>query len=124
MQKLYLKENFLKNYIKFNSLTGSKENMFQYCKNNSWLHEQTKFKVFSQLINKNYKVFTEVEFKSGGRADIVAFDIDGEGYIFEIVHTESEDSIRNKINTYPIDFNLEFIHTSDVELNKEINLPI
>lgn len=124
MSKMYLRENYLKNYINFNSLTGSKEDMFQYCKNNSFIHENVKFKVFCQLINKGYKVLTEVEFKNKQRADIVAFDKEGNGYIIEIVHSESDESIKNKINTYPIDYELFFIHTSDIQLNNEIALPI
>lgn len=112
MSKIYIKENYLKSFIKFSSLTGNKENMFQYCKNNSEEHEDMKFKVFKTLIKLDYKVFTEVEFKKGGRADIVAFDIKGNGHILEIIHSESQESINKKLNNYPIDFEFHEIFTN------------
>jgi RecB family endonuclease NucS len=105
------KSNYLKSFIKFNSLTGSKENMFQYFSNNTDLHEITKFRVFMELIKRGYKVFTEVEFKEGkGRADIVCFDSKGNGYIIEIVNSEGQESINEKYDKYPIDFEIIVIH--------------
>lgn len=118
-KKNYGKINWLKQNIEFSSLTGNKENMFQYCKNNTDEHEDMKYKVFKELVTKGYSVFTEVEFLSGGRADIVCFDDKGNGWIFEIVHTESQESISSKMNKYPIDFDLEVIYT-----NKPVELPI
>ena len=117
------KENYLKRQIKFNSLIGSKENMFQYCKNNTDSHEDIKYLIFKTLIKRNHKVFTEVEFKDGkGRADIIAFEENtGNGHIIEIVHSEKESSIKEKINKYPIDFDLTFIYTNKLILNQ---LPI
>jgi hypothetical protein len=110
--KNFTKIRNLKNLINYNSLSGSKSNMFQYCKNNGWIHEETKFKVFHELIKRNFEVFTEVEFKDKNRADIVAFDEKGRGFIFEIINSESLESINNKINKYNIDFELFFIYAN------------
>jgi hypothetical protein len=93
--------------------------MFQYCKNNSDLHEDTKFKVFKELVKNGYEVYTEVEFIEKGRADVVAITQNGEGYIFEIVNTEKEDSKKNKLIIYPIEFDLFFI-----ECDKPLEMPI
>jgi len=109
-KKKYTKENRLKQQIKYNSLSGSKANMFQYCKNNGILHEETKFKVFQHLVRLNHTVYTEVEFKDKNRADIVSFDEKGNGYIFEIVNSESQESINNKLDKYDIDFELFFVY--------------
>lgn len=118
-KKYYSKLKFLQSFIKFNSLTGNKANMFQYCKNNTEAHEDLKFKVFKELIKRRHIAYTEVEFKQGCRADVVSFDEKGNGFIFEVVNTESEDSIKNKINTYPIDFELIFCY-----VNKPLEIPI
>jgi hypothetical protein len=109
-RKSYTKINYLKNHIKYNSLSGSKENMFQFCKNNGTLHEDTKYEVFKFLIKKNNKVYSEVEFKDGNRADLISFDEKGNGYIFEIVNGESPKSIQSKLDRYDIDFELFFIY--------------
>lgn len=109
-QKTYSKLNYLKTFIKFNSLSGSKENLFNYCKNNSDLHEIVKFRTFIELIKRNYIVYSEVEFKKGGRADLVCIDQKGEGHIFEIVNSESNESIKNKLDKYPIDFEVHVIY--------------
>lgn len=112
--KYLKKENYLNSFIKFNSLTGNKENMFQFCKNNDEIHEDTKYKVFKELIKRGFSVYSEVEFKNNlGRCDLLAFDSKGNGIIFEIVNSESEDSINNKLNKYPIDFSIEVIKCNE-----------
>lgn len=119
-KKTYTKKERLKDYFKYNSLSGSKIDLFQYCKNNTEEHEETKFKVFKELIKKGFDVLVEPEFKNNiGRPDIVCFDKEGNGYIFEIVNSESEKSKTDKIVKYPLDFELIFINC-----NKEIELAI
>lgn len=111
MSEKYLKkENYLKSFIKFNSLSGSRENCFLINENESALHRDTKYKICVELIKRGYKIFTEVEFKNNlGRADILCFDKKGNGTIFEIINSEKEDSIKEKLDKYPIDFNFETI---------------
>lgn len=108
----YTKMNYFKSFIKFNSLTGSKENMFKINLGESDEHRLTKFNVCVELIKRGYSVFTEVKFNEGGIGDVVAFDSCGNGKIFEIVHSEKEESIKLKLDLYPIDFELEVIYTN------------
>lgn len=107
--KNFAKIRNLKNQINFNCLTGNKSNMFCINNNESDLHRYTKYKICVELVKRNYEVFTEVIFKNRKRADIVAINEQGEGFIFEIVNTESEESIAEKLDSYPIDFNVEII---------------
>ena len=110
-KKSYSKTNYLKNFIKYNSLSGSKANMFQYNSNCTDIHEIHKFRVFMELIKRDFIVFTEVEFKKNlGRCDLLCFDKKGEGHIFEIVNSESEESINKKLDKYPIDFEVHLIY--------------
>ena len=87
--------------------------MFQYCKNNSREHELLKFAVFVYLIEKGYEVLCEPEFKDGGRADLIFFDIKGNGNIIEILRTEAKESVTKKINYYPLDFELHTLSTQN-----------
>ena len=111
--KYLKKENYLKSFIKFHSLTGNKSNFFPINPNESNLHRDTKYKIGVELIKRGFEVIFEAEFKTGGRADICAIDPKGNGYIFEVVNSESEESIKNKLNKYPIDFVIEIIKCSD-----------
>jgi len=120
-EKTYNKIRELKKNIKFNSLSGNKENLFQYFPNNTDEHEDKKFEVFKELRRRGYSVYVEPELiNNQGRPDLLFILPNGEGGIIEIVHTESEDSIKNKVNKYPIDFELIIIRTKD----KEIEIPL
>jgi len=116
--KIYKKKEKIKDFIKFNSLSGSKLNLFQYNINKAKeleisLHEQFKFKVFCLLRNKGYSVLVEPELKQGGRPDLVYWNEDCSICgIFEIVSSESEESIKKKTCEYPIDLTLDFIYCS------------
>lgn len=109
------KINLLKNNFKFNSLSGNKSNLFKYCKNNTDDHELTKFKIFTELIKKDFEVLTEPEFKNNlGRPDIVCFDKEGNGHIFEIINSEKKESLKDKLNKYPIQFEIHFIYSNKI----------
>jgi len=101
-QNPYVRLRKLKDFIKYNSLSGNKSNLFQYCKNNTKLHEHVKFRVFEFLIDNDFEVLIEPEFKKGGRPDIVCFK-EGKGFIIEILNTESESDFNDKILNYPLD---------------------
>lgn len=120
-KKQFDKIRNLKNNIKFNSLTGCKENLFQYCQNNTEIHEDMKYKVFKELIKRGYTVYVEPELNNGlGRPDLLFITPEGNGGVVEIVHTESDESIKNKASKYPSDFELIIIRTNE----KEIEIPI
>jgi hypothetical protein len=62
-----------------------------------------------------WKVFTEVEFVNGGRADVVA--INGSvGVIIEVLHTEKDERFEKKKEYYPKEFILMKVKTSDFDL--------
>lgn len=107
--KNYSRSNYLKSFIEFNSLTGNKSNMFCINKNESKEHRNKKFEICCELIDNGFEAFTEVIFKDKSRADIVCFDNKGNGKIIEIAKSEKEKSIKNKLNKYNIEFDLEFI---------------
>lgn len=107
----YKQKDFLSE-IRFSNRCGSHLNCFRYFKNNSKKHEITKFLVFLTLRDWNHDVFTEAIFLNGCRADII--DV-SEGIIYEIINTEKEKSLKEKIKNYPnifevrrIDANKEF----------------
>lgn len=117
-KEAHIKTNKLKDFIKFNSLSGSKINLFQYCQNNGKDHEEYKWKVFKRLIHNDWKVLVEPELKKGGRPDFIAFK-DSRGIIIEIVDSESEESINKKAIEYPMEFDLEIVRCSQ-PLNKQL----
>jgi len=104
--KQMLNKNKLKSKIKHTSLSGNKSNMFSINLNESDEHRNKKFEVCLELIKRGYEVFTEVQFKYGGRADIVCFDANGNGFIFEIINTEEQESINRKKHYYPNEFEI------------------
>lgn len=112
--KYYSKINYLKSFIEFCSLTGNKDNFCKYVRVNGKKHELMKFKVYMELIDRGFEVLTEARFKNNlGVADIIAFSPKGDGYIFEIVNTETQESIDRKMNKYPIDFEIIVIKCSE-----------
>lgn len=120
-QKQYTKEAYLRSFIDFTKLSNSRENMFPLtlC-NESDEHKIKKFKVALELVKKGHLVYIEPVLKNNlGRPDIISISPLGEGYIWEIVNSETEESMNEKLDKYPIDFAVEFI-----KLNEHINLPI
>ena len=117
--KIYKKKERIKDFFKYNSLSGSKLNLFQYNVNKYKedeisIHEQFKFKIFCILRNKGFQTLIEPEFKGNlGRPDIIYWNEDlSICGIFEIVSSESEESIKKKTCNYPIDFELNFIYVN------------
>lgn len=107
--KQFISINKLKRKIKHTSLSGNKDGYFKITKgkgNEAPLHRDTKYKVCCGLAKKNFEFYTEVEFKHYGRADIVAFDEFGNGFIIEILNTETEhpEFTENKKENYPSNF--------------------
>lgn len=120
--KTYFNLNRNKKNIKHTSLSGNRDGYFKITKgwgNESPRHRDKKYKVCCELARKNYEFYTEVEFKYYGRADIVAFDEFGNGFIIEIINTEEEDYTNYKKENYPPEF--EFI---TIKCGEPINLTI
>ena len=110
---VYFKINNLKRLVETKYLSGNRVNYFAVNLNESDEHRNLKFKVFVELVKKDFEVYTEITFKDGNRPDILAFNKKtGEGYIFEIVNSESEESVKSKYCKYDINFELFFIYTN------------
>jgi len=94
-----------------------KEGFVKIYPNNSYIHELVKFQVSYKLKKQGYVVFTECRFTDGGRADIVAFSKSGEGYIIEILNSESNERYNQKLNKYPIEFDMVSVQTKGFDIN-------
>jgi hypothetical protein len=103
--------------IQRSSLYATRDGCVKCWRGVTYEHFMTMAAVCWKIANNGYKIFTEVEFKNGGRADIVA--IRGRhGYIIEILHTESEERFSSKKDVYPDDFFMISVKTKDFDINK------
>lgn len=115
-QNIYTKMNELKSeYVDFNSLAGSKENMFCINANENKLHRNKKYSICCELLDLGFTFFTEILSKDRlNRYDILAFNTLGDGFIIEITDSETKKSIEDKKNKYPCPpFTLIFCKTTE-----------
>ena len=73
-------------------------NCFRLNVGNTFEHELKKFEIFYDLRKNKEDVITEARFKCGIRADV--FEINA-GIIWEVMHTETNQSISEKQNKLP-----------------------
>jgi hypothetical protein len=107
----------LLNTIKYHSLSGNKINFIKCWKGTSYPHWRVLSDIAWKLINQGYDIMTEVEFKTTGRADLVAINGCGDGYIIEILHTESDSKFNEKLSKYPPIFDIVKVKTKDFDIN-------
>ena len=69
-----------------------------------------------KLSSQGYICFTEVEFISGGRADILAISDDGTGYVIEVLHSESKERFEEKLSSYPEELIVTSTKTKDFDV--------
>ncbi len=103
--------------FKKSSIYATREGCVKCWRGVSYEHFMTMAAVCWKIANSGYKVFTEVEFKNGGRADVVAIS-GNNGVIIEILHTETKAKFSSKKNRYPEDFFLIPVHTKDFDVEK------
>lgn len=103
--------------IKRSSTYATREGCVKCWRGVTYEHFMTMAAVCWKIANSGYRVFTEVEFKTGGRADVVAISGDN-GVIVEILHTETEAKFSAKKTLYPEDFFLMAVHTKDFDIDK------
>lgn len=101
--KVYNRRNEILSVLKPSSKSGSYRNCVRISNNPkvSWEHEKKKFDFCFQLVKAGCEVFTEAEFDNGCVCDILCIDTNGDAFIYEIVNTETEESIANKRLKYP-----------------------
>jgi len=88
--------------IKYSSRSGSKIGFVKCWKGVSYEHFRVMSDIVWYLVNKGYKVFTEVEFNDSGRADILCIG-NGMAWIIEVLKSETKDMFLNKLEYYPKD---------------------
>lgn len=103
---LVVKRDLIRNAIKINT-------------HNTLEHELAKCKLVYLFKSKYGEVYTEVEFKTGGRCDIFVPEIET---VIEVLHTETRKECLKKTSKYP-DLNLIFLETKKVlESNFDIEV--
>lgn len=101
-RKVYNRRNEVLNIVKPSSRLGSYSNCVRINQNNSLKHEVKKLEICYELIKNGFEVFTECEFNSG-ICDILSIDRFGNPLIYEIVVSETKESIENKKLIYPFE---------------------
>jgi len=76
-------------------------NCLRFYKNESDNHAKKKFLLFRELQKDGFEIYTEVKFKNGKRADLVAIDKLGKAYGFEILESETIKQCERKLKSYP-----------------------
>jgi len=101
--------------ISHNSLRGSKEGFIKVSSNTSLIHAQKVLEVAYKLKKQGYLVYSEVKFldNSLGRCDLLVFDEDGNPTIIEVLHSETDKKLCEKLAKYPIEFAILTISTKD-----------
>ena len=116
-KNLLIEELKLIDTIKKSSTYATREGCVKCWRGVTYDHFITMAAVCWKLANTGFKIFTEVEFKNGGRADIVA--ISGKcGYIVEILHTESEARFSAKKSVYPEEFLMIPVRTKNFNIDE------
>lgn len=69
-------------------------------------HEKKKREIFDRLLSEKKQVITEAIFENGKRADILCLD---EFKVYEIIDSESDESISKKLKEYPKGLSIEFV---------------
>lgn len=114
-QKMF-RRNRLVQSIKYNCRSGNKEGHISVWVSNTLEHEETKLRIAYKLKLEGFEVWSEAEFTSGGRADLIAIK-DGKGYIIEVLHSETEKQLNEKVKKYPSEFEMISVRTKDFDLD-------
>jgi hypothetical protein len=98
-------------------LKDQKRNCIRFRPNESWEHVLRKTEICYWLSKNRYSFYTEAEFRTGGRADIVVYE--PSEFIIEVVHTEKEKTSLRKVNIYPLQ-DIRFVSTKEPFQEKSI----
>ena len=80
-------------------ISNRRVNELRISKNNSYLHEKTKFEVAWFCLQNGWDYVSEAEFEKGGRADIYILDTDT---AVEVGATETMKECMKKSKKYPV----------------------
>lgn len=87
--------------IRTSNRFGSQRNLLRWSNAETKEHILKKLEVCMELKGWGHEFITEAIFKNGARCDVLDLT---EGTIYEILHTETEEKYRQKIQRYPKEF--------------------
>jgi len=111
------KHREFKDLIKRDSLYATRVGCAKCWGKTTYEHWRTLSDIVWWLVNNGYEVFSEVEFKSGGRADLVCWQ-NGQGFIIEVLHSETEKRYEAKFSTYPEELTMVRIDTKGFNIDE------
>ena len=88
------------NLLRYSGKSGSLINRFYYYESEKDDHIDKKYQAYRRLRSLGYDVLCEAIFNTGGRPDILAFR-NGEWKIVEILSSEKEEKLLEKVQKYP-----------------------
>ena len=116
----YYWENRYLNEVRFANRSGSHRNCIRIFKNNTYIHEKTKFDICFKLLKEGFVIWTEVIFNDGKRADIMAIR-EREAYLIEVETPKSKKEMEKKLEQkykYPDAFDLIVVNTKEFDIEK------
>ena len=111
--------NYFTRTIRYSNRLGVHSNCIRVFKNNTYIHEKTKFDICWKLIRDGYTVFTECIFNDGGRADIMAIN-NKNAWLIEIETKKSKKEMAKKMlskERYPDIFDVVFVIAEDFNID-------
>jgi len=99
------------------NINDRKEGCVKVYPNNNYLHELVKFQISYKLKKEGYLVFTECRIK-GGRADVCVVSPGGDGFIIELLNSESEERFNEKLDKYDLDWTIIKVNCKEFKINK------
>ena len=85
-------------------------NVLRTSTSESYAHVRKKEDIVNRLLSLKHNFITEAIFEKGGRADVLDLT---EGIIYEVVHSESMQSIKDKMEVYPKMFQVVVVRTNE-----------
>jgi len=92
------RRNDIARLVRSSNACGSHRNCVRINVGNTLAHEFKKLEMAYHLIRAGHEVFTEAEFATGGRADVLDLDT---AEVIEVLASESEDEAQVKARKYP-----------------------
>ena len=103
--------NEMSNLVRTSNRMGAHRNCVRLSAANTIEHERKKFEICYWLQKNGHLFITEAIFTNGFRADILILDT---GVALEILHTETDEQFKKKLEKYPNDLKVNKIRTDEV----------
>lgn len=116
-KKAQIKAYKLRQTLKHTSRSGNKRNSIKCWSGISYEHFRVMSDIVFKLVQQGYECYTESEFNTGGRGDIIAISPSGDGYIIEVLHSETDEYFKTKLNKYPKEFTIIKVRTHNFDIN-------